>query len=159
MHGALAVASKRKRRQEADVTPERLAKAGPAHTKGDESSEVRVITMRDSPLEQAYDRGDINERQFNDGISYREAWFYAGFSGSVRGISDDGFRPSDGTGRSFLPATETMEAARHEYRSARRRLGEMAPWLELVVCYDYPVTDLKLFRKALDMLNGGGRHG
>jgi len=155
----IQVASKRKRRQEADVTPERLAKAGAAHTRGDESSDVRIITMLDSPLEQAHLRKDINNDQFEAGKRYRQAWFDAGFSGSVRGTYLDEFRDSDGTGRSFLPATETMEAARHEYRSARQRLGDMAPWLELVVCYDHPVTDLELFRKALDLLSGGGRHG
>lgn len=134
MHGAM-MASKRKRPravQEADPTPERLLKASGAVEYGDDGRGKRVLTVRDAPLERAFERGAITKGQYDAGAKYRLHWTKSGVD-SLRAI--DLNRVFGGDGALYgLPNTDA-EHHRKQYRAATQAVGLFgAAMLEHAVC-------------------------
>lgn len=104
-------------------TNERLRHAG----EGFEISETRggagVMTMRDCPLERAYNRGQIQEREYQAGVKFRHHWFHAGMAGHIGSIDFDRIFARDLSSMGHMAKTEAQAFHRQKYREACNEMG------------------------------------
>jgi hypothetical protein len=112
--------------QYSDPTPERLAHAaGDLHdnwkeaiAQGRRPPPVRLVTMRDHPLERMLARKQINQRQFDAGQKLRGCWERAAGSGKIASIDWQAIFASDpatrlGGFRTGLDALRIWQAIQH----------------------------------------------
>lgn len=117
-------------------TPERLEKAGSmVEIGGDERSPVRMVTLRDAPIERAKDRGVISERQYTAALKYRHHWWRAGLAGSLGSMDLNRIFASDSSSFSGMAKTEAQAFHRQQYRKAVEHVGIIgAAVIEQIVC-------------------------
>lgn len=124
-------------------TDERMRHAG-AHWDlgGDDRGGAKIITLRDSPLERARDRGvlgkgEIALRRYGAGERYRMHWYRAGMAGRLGSWNPDrvdGDRTSE---------TEAALHHRQEYAAAVRHLGLiLSAILDSIVCHEKAFIDV-----------------
>ena len=120
-------------------TDERLAHAGKAYdTSDDKRGDVRIITMRDAPLERLHHRGKIDTDQYNAGVLFRSHWYRGGLDGLP---SADLLRVCAGSVNfDHLSRTEAQEHHRRQFYIALRHLGRANGYLlGQIVCYEVPL--------------------
>lgn len=120
-------------------TDERLAHAGGAlETSDDKRGDIRIVTMRDAPLERLHFRGKIDIDQYNAGVTFRHHWHRGGLDGLP---STDLLRVCAGSVNfDHLSKTEAQEHHRRQFYIAVRYLGHVTGWvLVRVVCDETPL--------------------
>jgi hypothetical protein len=120
-------------------TDERLAHAGKAYdTSDDKRGDIRIITMRDAPLERLHFRGRIDLDQYNAGLKFRGHWYRGGLDGLP---SADLLRVCAGSVNfDHLARSESAEHHRRQFFAALRFMGRANGYLlGQVVCYEVPL--------------------
>ena len=123
---------------QANPTPERMRRAGQEHEVGGERGAVRVLTMRDAPLERALSRGAITSSQYTAGEKYRIHWHRSGLQGL----------PSSDLGRIFAGFQELNRSEKQiwhgqRYHEAKDHLGKIdAEMLDALICDETPLEQI-----------------
>jgi hypothetical protein len=108
-------------RQRAEPTPERLRRA-----RGDfERGQTGQITMRDSPLERAFDRAVITQEQYAAAQKYRHHWYHAGLADRLTTLNFERVQADDLFGYTGMARTETQVFHRQRYREAVQTVGKL----------------------------------
>lgn len=136
----VSLASKRKRppaAQQANPTPERLARARGDYGYGDDR-EKPTLTMRDYPLERL--RHDLTRGQFAAAEKYRHHWFQAGLSDPLQSL--DLNRIFGGDISCGMAKSEGQYFHRQKYREANEAIGMIgAAIIDHVVCRERPLVE------------------
>ncbi len=118
-----------------DATPERIAKAqGYTHT-----DDHRRRWLRDSPIDRAFSRGALSDKQYLAAGEYRRYWENAGFNGALASPSLERVICADPS-PDRLAKTDREAIARKRYHEATDACGPLgASTLDYVVCAELPL--------------------
>jgi hypothetical protein len=105
-------------------TPERLRHAGNAYEVAESRGSAGTMTMRDCPLERAFGRGQLEEREYQAGIKFRHHWFHAGMAGQITSLDMDRVFARDLSSMGHMPKSEKQLFHRQRYREACDEMGQ-----------------------------------
>lgn len=109
-------------------TPERVARAGGALTRGD----TGAIQFKQAPLDLLHSRGRLTDAAFDAGERYREHWYASGLSG----LASSGFEPvirGESCTPWLIPTSERASFFRDEWRQAHKALRNASAMVASIV--------------------------
>lgn len=122
-------------RRDLGPTPERMAKAGDDVIRTVGAEGVRVVVMRDAPLDRMYSRHAIDPVEYQALQKLKLHWHCSGMPGAMRSADLNRIFAADLSAMSNMPAAEAQAHHRHQWRRGYNLLTPRARIVvERVVC-------------------------